>query len=60
MPMAAVHPQAALAYVASLLAGNDAGKTVPDHGKILWFAFKQAVIRGRRPMLQVPEVVLGE
>ncbi len=49
LPLAAVQPQDARAYVAGLQAANYAGKTVSVYGKILRSAFKQAVTDGLIP-----------
>jgi integrase len=49
MPIAAIQPQDARAYIASLQGANYAGKTVSVYGKVLRSAFKQAVTDGLIP-----------
>jgi integrase len=49
MPIAAIQPQDARAYIANLQGANYAGKTVSVYGKVLRSAFKQAVTDGLIP-----------
>ena len=49
MPIAAIQPQDARAYIASLQSANYANKTVSVYGKVLRSAFKQAVTDGVIP-----------
>ncbi len=49
MPIAAVQPQDARAYIASLQSANYASKTVSVYGKVLRSAFKQAITDGLIP-----------
>lgn len=49
LPLGAIQPQDARAYIASLQSANYAGKTVSVYGKILRSAFKQAVTDGLIP-----------
>ncbi len=46
LPLGAIQPQDARAYVANLQSENYAGKTVSIYGKVLRSAFKQAVTDG--------------
>ena len=49
LPLGAIQPQDARAYVAHLQSANYAGKSVSVYGKILRSAFKQAVTDGLLP-----------
>ena len=49
MPIAAIQPQDARAYIAGLQSANYASKTVSVYGKVLRSAFKQAVTDGLIP-----------
>jgi len=49
LPLAAIQPQDARAYVASLQSANYAPKTISIYGKVLRSAFKQAVTDGLIP-----------
>jgi integrase len=63
MPIAAIQPQDARAYIASLQSANYASKTVSVYGKVLRSAFKQAITDGLIPnnpfAAAIPKVAKG-